>query len=126
MNPSVTASEWDESPSVPELALNDTGAVFESFFERSVDAVWLLDQQAGVFVDCNQAAVELIGAENKQQLMRTRPEDLSPPLQSDGTPSAEKSVCRRLRAWRESSCAIRISRSSPSSPKNSGYICSSR
>src|SRR5678815_2499546 len=92
MNPPVTASEWDESPSVPELALNDTGAVFESFFERSIDAVWLLDQQAGVFVDCNQAAVDLIGAENKQQLLRTRPEDLSPPLQSDGTPSAEKSA----------------------------------
>src|SRR4029434_1247421 len=92
MNPSVTASEWDESPSVPELALNDIDAVFESFFERSVDAVWLLDQQAGVFVDCNQAAVELIGAENKQQLLRTRPEDLSPPLQPDGTTSAEKSA----------------------------------
>ena len=38
----------------------DTGAVFASFFERSIDAVWLLDQQAGIFVDCNQAAVELI------------------------------------------------------------------
>src|SRR5678815_4360028 len=92
MNPSVTASEWDESPSAPGLVLKDAGVVFESFFERSIDAVWLLDQQAGVFVDCNQAAVELIGAENKQQLMRTRPEDLSPPLQSDGTPSAEKSA----------------------------------
>jgi PAS domain-containing protein len=70
----------------------DTGAVFASFFERSIDAVWLLDQQAGIFVDCNQAAVELIRAENKQQLLRTRPEDLSPPLQLDGTPSAEKSA----------------------------------
>ena len=65
--------------------------MFESFFERSVDAVWLLDPQAGVFVDCNQAAVELIGAENKQQLLRTRPEDLSPPFQPDGSPSAKKS-----------------------------------
>src|SRR6187401_3267984 len=88
----VSASGWDESPSAPGLVLKDAGAVFESFFERSIDAVWLLDQQAGVFVDCNQAAVEIIGAENKQQLLRTRPEDLSPPLQPDGTPSAEKTA----------------------------------
>jgi PAS domain S-box-containing protein len=92
MNPSKTAPEWAESASAPKLVLNNTGAVFESFFERSIDAVWLLDQQAGVFVDCNQAAVELIGAENKQQLLRTRPEDLSPPLQPDGTTSAAKSA----------------------------------
>ena len=70
--------------------IGHSGSVFASFFERSVDAVWLLDPQAGVFVDCNQAAVELIGAENKQELLRTRPEDLSPPFQSDGSPSAKK------------------------------------
>src|SRR5262245_24383949 len=92
MNSPVPVSGWDESPSASALALQDTGAVFQSFFERSIDAVWLLDQQAGVFVDCNQAAVELIGAENKQQLLRTRPEDLSPPLQPDGKTSAEKSA----------------------------------
>ena len=92
MPESVTTSEWDGRPSASQRAPTDTGAVFASFFERSVDAVWLLDQQAGIFVDCNQAAVELIRAENKQQLLRTRPEDLSPPLQPDGTPSAEKSA----------------------------------
>src|SRR6187397_1997391 len=92
MNPSVTAPEWDESPSAPGLVLKDAGAVFESFFERSIDAVWLLDPQFGVFVDCNQAAVELIGARSKQELLRMRPEDLSPPFQLDGTPSAEKSA----------------------------------
>src|SRR6478735_3861840 len=92
MNPPATATEWDESPSATKLDLEKARGVFESFFERSIDAVWLLDQQAGVFVDCNQAAVELIRAENKQQLLRMRPEDLSPPLQLDGTPSAEKSA----------------------------------
>jgi PAS domain S-box-containing protein len=43
-------------------------------------------------VDCNQAAVELAGAGSRQQLLRLRPEDLSPPFQPDGTPSAEKSA----------------------------------
>ncbi|HTH47621.1 MAG TPA: PAS domain S-box protein [Candidatus Limnocylindria bacterium] len=67
-------------------------SVFESFFERSVDAVWLLDPQAGVFVDCNRAAVELIGADSREQLLRMRPEELSPPRQLDGTPSPEKAA----------------------------------
>jgi len=65
---------------------------FESLFERTFDAVWLLDPQAGVFVDCNQAAVELIGAKCKEQLLQARPEDLSPPIQPDGTPSREKTA----------------------------------
>jgi PAS domain S-box-containing protein len=92
MNSSATDHDWDESASAPDPSARHTGAVFESFFERSVDAVWLLDQEARVFVDCNQAAVELIGATDKQQLLRTRPEDLSPPFQPDGSPSAEKSA----------------------------------
>src|SRR4051794_21417931 len=91
MNSSAT-NPWDERTSASELLLKHSGSVFENFFERSVDAVWLLDPQAGIFVDCNQAAVELIGAENKQQLLRMRPEELSPPFQSDGTPSAQKSA----------------------------------
>src|SRR6187455_2588649 len=92
MNSSATSPDWDESTSAPELRLQQTGSVFENFFARSVDAVWLLDPQEGVFVDCNQAAVELMGAENKQQLLRMRPDELSPPLQPDGTPSGEKSA----------------------------------
>ncbi len=92
MNLPATGLERDESPSAANPPIGQTGSVFESFFERSVDAVWLLDSQAGVFVDCNQAAVELIGAENKQQLLRTRPENLSPPVQPDGSRSDEKAA----------------------------------
>jgi PAS domain S-box-containing protein len=91
MNSSAKDHEWGESPSATDSLIGDTGSVFECFFERSVDAVWLLDPQAGVFVDCNQAAVKLIGAENKEELLRTRPEDLSPSFQPDGSPSAKKS-----------------------------------
>jgi PAS domain S-box-containing protein len=91
MKPFAASHQWDESTSACELSLEHTGSVFESFFERSVDAVWLLDPQTGVFVDCNQAAVELIGAGNKQELLRMRPDELSPPFQADGSPSAKKS-----------------------------------
>lgn len=69
------------------------GAVFESFFERSTDAIFLYefhDLQTAVMVDCNQAAVELLGADNKHQLLHSRPEDFSPRLQPDGLTSEQK------------------------------------
>jgi len=92
MNPPVTNLEWDESTSAPTLSLKHTHGVFESFFERSVDAVWLFDPQAGVFVDCNQAAVRLIGAETKAQLLQATPADLSPPDQPNGSSSSERTA----------------------------------
>src|SRR3954471_22028544 len=84
--------QWDERTSAPGSVVGQSGLVFETFFEQSVDAIWLFDPQAGVFVDCNQAAVKLIGAENKQQVLHMRPEDLSPPIQPDGSRSAEKTA----------------------------------
>ena len=84
--------EWDESASAAELWLGHTDGVFESLFERSAEAIWLYDPRTAMMMDCNQAAIELIGAENKQQLLHTRPEDLSPPFQPDGSCSAEKAA----------------------------------
>jgi PAS domain S-box-containing protein len=66
--------------------------MFQLHFERSADAIWLFDPQAGVFVDSNQAAVELMRAGTKEKLLQMRPEDLSPPFQADGTPSSEKTI----------------------------------
>lgn len=90
MKPPAPASDWDERTSAVKSPLNQIDGVFESFFERSVDAVWLLDPEAGAFVDCNQAAVKLMGAQSKQQLLLMRPEQLSPPIQPDGSNSAAK------------------------------------
>jgi PAS domain S-box-containing protein len=83
-----------ERTSVRPPYLIDNERVFDSLFERSADAIWLLEVQGQtvVLVDCNQAAVELVGAKNKQQLLRARPEDTSPPFQPDGSPSAEKAA----------------------------------
>ena len=66
--------------------------MFQLLFERSADAILLFDPRAGVFVDCNPAAVELLRAGTKERLLRVRPEDLSPPLQPDGVPTSEKTV----------------------------------
>src|SRR5678815_5951245 len=83
---------WDESPSAAELSLKDNPSMFQLLFERSADAILLLDPQAGVFVDCNPAAVELMRAGTKEKLLGARPEDLSPLIQPDGTSSREKTA----------------------------------
>src|SRR6266550_3527297 len=90
--PSVTEHKWDESPSAAELPLKDNPSMFQLLFERSADAIWLFDPQTGVFLDCNSAAVELMRAGTKEKLLGARPEDLSPPLQADGTSSREKTT----------------------------------
>ncbi len=92
MKTSPADGEWDQSASAREPSLKHSGAVFDSLFERSADAIWLYDPRTAELVDCNQAAVALIGAADKQQLLPTRPEDLSPPLQPDGSRSADKAA----------------------------------
>src|SRR6267142_5527676 len=95
MNSSETAPEWAGRTSAAELPVTHNDPVFESLFERSADAIWLFelrDPRTLVLVDCNRAAVELVGAANKQQVLRAKPEDLSPPLQPDGSHSAEQSA----------------------------------
>ncbi len=90
-NPSATERKWDESASATGLSLKHNSFMFELLFERSADAILLFDPKAGVFVDCNAAAVELMRAGTKEKLLGARPEDLSPPFQPDGTPTREKS-----------------------------------
>lgn len=92
MKTPVIDQEWAERTSAPNLPIKQTDTVFESFFERTSDAVWLFDPQAGVFLDCNQAAVDLIGAKSKAELLQTKPEDLSPPYQPGGMTSRDLSA----------------------------------
>ena len=79
-NAPTDARQRDESPSASESSLKDNPSMFQLLFERSADAIWLFDPKAGVFVDCNSAAVELMGAGTKEKLLGARPEDLSPVL----------------------------------------------
>jgi PAS domain S-box-containing protein len=92
MNLSVAGNKWDASPGALEQEFKQSEDVFQSLFERSADAIWLYDPDSGMLVDCNDAAVKLIGAEDKQQLLPARPEDLSPAIQPDGVSSEEKSA----------------------------------
>lgn len=66
--------------------------MFQLLFERSTDAILLLDPKEGVFVDCNSAAVDLMRAGTKNKLLGARPDELSPAIQPDGVSSREKSA----------------------------------
>lgn len=69
---------------IPEM----NEAFFRSVFENSTDAFLLLENN--VFTDCNQAAVKMLNASSKEQVLSTHPSQLSPEFQPDGKPSAEK------------------------------------
>ncbi len=63
-------------------------AALRHVFENSPDAILLI--QDGVFIDCNQAAVEMFRASSKQELLRQSHSQLSPWLQPDGEASSTK------------------------------------
>jgi PAS domain S-box-containing protein len=67
---------------------NDTEDRYRSLFENSADAILILD--GDTFIDCNQATVEMLRYQDKQQLLETHPSELSPPLQPDGQSSYDK------------------------------------
>ena len=64
--------------------------MFRMLFERSADAILMLDPQREVFVDCNPAAVQMMRASSKEQLLLTNPAEFSPRFQPDGCDSREK------------------------------------
>ncbi|MCP4504718.1 MAG: PAS domain-containing protein [Deltaproteobacteria bacterium] len=74
---------------------------YQTLFERSADAVLILEN--GRFVDCNDAAVKMLRAKNKEQVLMTRPSELSPECQPDGRASFEKANEMIATAMREGS-----------------------
>lgn len=71
-----------------EAALRESESKFRLLFEQSGDAILLLKND--IFVDCNQAAIEMIGASTKAQLLNLHPAQLSPEKQPDGSYSLTK------------------------------------
>ncbi len=61
---------------------------YRSLFDSSADAILIIE--GDTFVDCNQATVDMLRYEDKQQLLETHPSELSPPFQPDGRESYEK------------------------------------
>lgn len=73
-----------------EAALRGSEERFRLLFDKTADALMILDPQTGRFNDCNQAAVDMFRCVDKQAILTFQPADLSPPYQPDGCESMEK------------------------------------
>src|SRR5215831_3284843 len=62
----IASQSWDERTSAASPSTCDTESMFRQLFEGSADAILLFDPAREVFVDCNQAAVEMMRANDKQ------------------------------------------------------------
>ena len=71
-----------------EVQLRDSEDRFRRLFDSSPDPVWIIDGHH--FVECNQAAVDLLGYADKDSLKGTHPSVLSPKYQPDGELSCQK------------------------------------
>ena len=78
-----------------EQALSDSEARYRTIFEKSTDAVILMN---GTILDCNTAAEKLWGYP-REQIIGHDPVGFSPPVQPDGTESKEAAATYNLAAY---------------------------
>ncbi|MBI2813542.1 MAG: PAS domain S-box protein [Opitutae bacterium] len=81
-----------------ELALQKSESKFRRLFEGSADALLLLELGSGRFIDCNQAAADMLDYPTPEDVLNLRPADLSPPFQPDGQASEAKAPLMIARA----------------------------
>ena len=61
---------------------------FRDLFEKSGDAILIIKN--GVFVECNQATLKMLGYKKYEEVLNLQPSELSPKFQPDGLNSQEK------------------------------------
>lgn len=71
-------------------ALRASEVRFRRLFEGSADALLLLDIDSRRFVDCNQAALAMLGLDSRDEVLKCHPAELSPAQQPDGRDSHAK------------------------------------
>lgn len=81
-----TAPTARHNQTVAELPKELPDGTLGLLFERSPDAIFLVE--GDVLIDCNQAAIDMLGYPGKGELLAVTPADLSPQFQPDGRPSS--------------------------------------
>jgi diguanylate cyclase (GGDEF)-like protein/PAS domain S-box-containing protein len=72
-----------------ELKLKASEMTFRTLFEGSSDAIFIVNDNS-IIIDCNMAAVELLGYDAKEMILGQTPWGLSPEKQPDGNSSEER------------------------------------
>ncbi len=86
LDQALTSSEQSEE------ALRESEKRFRMMFERTADALLLLDPELGQFIDCNQATTDMLCCTDKKEFLFLHPSKLSPLHQPDGRRSDEKAA----------------------------------
>ncbi len=73
---------------VAEVALQESEKKYRDLFEKSEDASLVIHN--GKFIDCNQATINMLGYNSKDELLMMHPSELSPEKQADGKLSFTK------------------------------------
>lgn len=73
-----------------QAAVAESEAFRRQVFDRSHLPIVVLDMRSGRVVDCNAAAVAVYGLSDRAQMLGKGAEDLSPPTQPGGVPTADK------------------------------------
>ena len=68
-----------------EAILRESESRYRALFESTGDAIMLLAD--GLFLECNQATLDLFACTSPSDFISRHPSDLSPPFQPDGTDS---------------------------------------
>ncbi len=71
-----------------EYALQQSEQKYRNLFEKSKDPILLID--GNKFIDCNQAALEMLSMVSKDEIVGRTPSEISPVMQPDGLRSTEK------------------------------------
>jgi PAS domain S-box-containing protein len=81
--------------------LSESERKYRTLFDKTKDAFLIIENNR--FIDCNAAALQMIGFTTKEELFQTHPSQLSPPTQPDGRSSFEKAEEMMATAMREGS-----------------------
>jgi len=71
-----------------QYELKESEQKYKALFEDSGDAMLLIEGES--FIDCNDAAVDMLGYDNKSEILNMHPSEFSPLIQPDGSDSFEK------------------------------------
>ena len=80
-------AKHSQQTALNEKKIRESEQRFLDVLYASNDAILLLDDEA--IVDCNEAAARMLGFSSRDELLRSHPWELSPPVQPDGRDSFE-------------------------------------
>lgn len=82
-------------------SLTESKRRYQTLFDKSADALILLNDEG--FVDCNQAALDMFGYKEKNEMYQLHPSSISPEFQPDGERSSIKADLMVQKALRDGS-----------------------